>query len=52
MRSPPPFFILLCGGSIEESLARFGEVVEAAKGRNVRVRGYVSCVLGTTHRPS
>ncbi|MHA7872306.1 MAG: hydroxymethylglutaryl-CoA lyase [Hyphococcus sp.] len=32
--------------SIEESLARFQPVIEAAKADNVRVRGYVSCVLG------
>ncbi|MDD2735522.1 MAG: hydroxymethylglutaryl-CoA lyase [Desulfuromonadaceae bacterium] len=32
--------------SIEGSLARFSEVIEAAKGRNVPVRGYVSCALG------
>lgn len=32
--------------SIEESLARFTPVVEAAKAQNIPVRGYVSCVLG------
>jgi hydroxymethylglutaryl-CoA lyase len=32
--------------SIAESLERFKPVVEAAKGSNVKVRGYVSCVLG------
>jgi hydroxymethylglutaryl-CoA lyase len=32
--------------SIEESLARFGPVVEQAKSDGVSVRGYVSCVLG------
>ena len=32
--------------SIEESLERFRPVVEAAKADGVRVRGYVSCVLG------
>lgn len=32
--------------SIEESIARFIPVMEAAKARNVAVRGYVSCVLG------
>ncbi|MEE2691137.1 MAG: hydroxymethylglutaryl-CoA lyase [Pseudomonadota bacterium] len=32
--------------SIEESLERFRPVIEAAKGDGVRVRGYVSCVLG------
>jgi hydroxymethylglutaryl-CoA lyase len=32
--------------SIAESLERFKPVVEAAKKENIRVRGYVSCVLG------
>ncbi len=32
--------------SIEESLARFQPVAEAAKADGVRLRGYVSCVLG------
>ncbi|MCS4504198.1 hydroxymethylglutaryl-CoA lyase [Arhodomonas aquaeolei] len=32
--------------SIAESLARFRPVIEAARERGVRVRGYVSCVLG------
>lgn len=32
--------------SIDESLERFRPVVEAARGRDIRVRGYVSCVLG------
>lgn len=32
--------------SIAESLQRFRPVVEAAKSNHVRVRGYVSCVLG------
>ncbi|KAG7280721.1 hypothetical protein CRUP_004521 [Coryphaenoides rupestris] len=32
--------------SVEESLQRFEEVVVAAKEAGVRVRGYVSCVLG------
>ena len=32
--------------SIAESLERFGPVMEAAKAAGVRVRGYVSCVLG------
>lgn len=32
--------------SIEESLSRFGPVVEAAKADGVKVRGYVSCVVG------
>ena len=32
--------------SIAESLERFGAVIDAAKAANVRVRGYVSCVVG------
>lgn len=32
--------------SIEESIARFSEVMAFAKTPNIRVRGYVSCVLG------
>ena len=32
--------------SIAESLERFAPVVEAAKAQNIRVRGYVSCVVG------
>ncbi|WP_411817528.1 hydroxymethylglutaryl-CoA lyase [Hyphococcus sp. DH-69] len=32
--------------SIEESLERFKPVIDAAKADGVRVRGYVSCVLG------
>ncbi|WP_414830635.1 hydroxymethylglutaryl-CoA lyase [Alteromonas sp. H39] len=32
--------------SIAESLERFTPVMEAAKAQNIRVRGYVSCVLG------
>lgn len=32
--------------SIEESIARFTPIVEAAKIANIKVRGYVSCVLG------
>lgn len=32
--------------SIAESLARFVPVIEAAQQQNVKVRGYVSCVLG------
>ncbi len=33
-------------GSIAESLERFKPVFDAARAANVRVRGYVSCVLG------
>ncbi|MBT8472452.1 MAG: hydroxymethylglutaryl-CoA lyase [Marinicaulis sp.] len=32
--------------SIEESLERFRPVIDAAKADGIRVRGYVSCVLG------
>ncbi|WP_100641680.1 hydroxymethylglutaryl-CoA lyase [Alteromonas facilis] len=32
--------------SIAESLARFKDVMQAAKEHNLKVRGYVSCVLG------
>jgi len=32
--------------SIAESLERFSPVIEAARKDNIRVRGYVSCVLG------
>ncbi|MEO0717526.1 MAG: hydroxymethylglutaryl-CoA lyase [Pseudomonadota bacterium] len=32
--------------SISESLARFEPVIEAARGRFIQVRGYVSCALG------
>ncbi|WP_420839776.1 hydroxymethylglutaryl-CoA lyase [Colwellia maritima] len=32
--------------SIEESLERFAPIMDAAKSANIKVRGYVSCVLG------
>lgn len=32
--------------SVEESLERFAPVMDAARQQNIRVRGYVSCVLG------
>lgn len=32
--------------SVSESMKRFAEVIEAARGAGVLVRGYVSCVLG------
>lgn len=32
--------------SVEESIERFKPVIEAAKADSIRVRGYVSCVLG------
>ena len=36
--------------SIEESLLRFEPVVRAAQDNNLRVRGYVSCVLGCPYQ--
>ncbi|MFC4158851.1 hydroxymethylglutaryl-CoA lyase [Chitinimonas lacunae] len=36
--------------SIEESLARFAPVIEAAHADGVAVRGYVSCVLGCPYQ--
>ncbi|MEZ5615338.1 MAG: hydroxymethylglutaryl-CoA lyase [Rhodocyclaceae bacterium] len=36
--------------SIAESLARFRPVLEAARQNNIRVRGYVSCVLGCPYQ--
>lgn len=38
--------------SIAESLRRFEPVLEAAKENNIRVRGYVSCVLGCPYEGS
>lgn len=35
-----------CFVSIAESLERFRAVVDAAKVKDVKVRGYVSCALG------
>jgi len=32
--------------SIEESLEKFKDVVQAAKSKNIAIRGYVSCVVG------
>ena len=32
--------------SIEESLKRFEDVIAIAKKENIKVRGYVSCVMG------
>jgi len=32
--------------SIDESLARFAPIMAAAKAKNIKVRGYVSCVVG------
>lgn len=36
--------------SIDESLERFAPVIAAAKAANIRVRGYVSCVLGCPYQ--
>ena len=36
--------------SISESLQRFAPVLEAAKAQGIRVRGYVSCVLGCPYQ--
>ena len=36
--------------SIAESLERFAPVIIAARQRNIRVRGYVSCVLGCPYQ--
>ncbi|OZB06006.1 MAG: hydroxymethylglutaryl-CoA lyase [Idiomarina sp. 34-48-12] len=36
--------------SIAESLERFDPVIEAAKAQNMKVRGYVSCVLGCPYQ--
>lgn len=38
--------------SIDESLARFAPVAEAALARGLKVRGYVSCVLGCPYQGS
>lgn len=38
--------------SIEESLGRFQHVMEAARGADIRVRGYVSCVVGCPYEGS
>ena len=51
MKSQIPTHALSCASNIsgrpaQESLERFQPVVDAAKRHNVRVRGYVSCVLG------
>ena len=36
--------------SIEESIARFNPVFEAARQRNIPVRGYVSCIAGCPYQ--
>lgn len=38
--------------SIDESLLRFEQVMQAAKQQSLRVRGYVSCVLGCPYEGS
>ncbi|KTD10702.1 hydroxymethylglutaryl-CoA lyase [Legionella gratiana] len=38
--------------SIDESIARFKPVLNLAKENNIRVRGYVSCVLGCPYQGS
>ena len=38
--------------SIDESLARFGDVLAAAKQAGIPVRGYVSCVVGCPYQVS
>lgn len=38
--------------SIEESLERFRAVIEAAKENDIKVRGYVSCVVGCPYEGS
>jgi isopropylmalate/homocitrate/citramalate synthase len=38
--------------SVDESLERFAPVIAAAKEKNVRVRGYISCVLGCPYEGS
>lgn len=38
--------------SINEGLDRFAAVLDAARTRNIRVRGYVSCVLGCPYEGS
>lgn len=36
--------------SIDESIARFKDVMDFAKQHNIRVRGYVSCVMGCPYQ--
>ena len=36
--------------TIEESLTRFEQVMAVAKENNIRVRGYVSCVMGCPYQ--
>ena len=36
--------------TIDESLQRFEKVMEVAKANNIKVRGYVSCVMGCPYQ--
>src|SRR5690606_19540479 len=36
--------------SIKESIQRFSDVCEAARQRNIKVRGYVSCAMGCPYQ--
>jgi len=36
--------------TIEESLDRFQQVVDMAKANDIKVRGYVSCVMGCPYQ--
>lgn len=36
--------------SIEQSLARFDDVIKLAKANNIKVRGYVSCIMGCPYQ--
>ena len=36
--------------SIEDSIARFEPVLEAARSQNIPVRGYVSCIAGCPYQ--
>lgn len=38
--------------TIEESLARFEAVMDMAKANSIKVRGYVSCVMGCPYEGS
>ena len=38
--------------TIDESLSRFEQVMDMAKLNNIRVRGYVSCVMGCPYQGS
>ena len=38
--------------TIDESIERFKVVIESAKENNIKVRGYVSCVMGCPYQGS